>query len=305
MDTKKQYQQLCETEGCNIPLFLQYWWMETVCQGKRWDVMLSRNSEGSIVGALPYLIGSKMGLRFVLQPQLTQYNGPWYRPGCDKGAVQIDLLRQLKKLRLALFLQNCAPGVEPLEGFISEPRPTYRIEDISDPEQVFLNFHKKHRQKPIIKAQQQLEAAELTPQEFARFHKAYWKSRGEEDLLSDDFMERIITASLQRGQGMLLGVKDTEGVLRAARFVAYDQNCAYALLSALNPEGHPNGASPLLFWLIIQHLSGKVKSFDFEGSMDPGIAYSYSLYGAQPATYYRMYRCPNPLLNLVLRSRLK
>ena len=84
MNNKETYKHLCETEGCAIPLFLQYWWMDTVCSGKQWDVALARDTQGHITAAMPYLIGSKMGLRYVLQPQLTQYNGPWYRPDADR-----------------------------------------------------------------------------------------------------------------------------------------------------------------------------------------------------------------------------
>ena len=71
MDSKEKYRELCEAEGSRIPLFQQYWWMETVCAGKRWDVLLSER-DGVIEGALPYLIGKKLGLRYILQPQLTQ-----------------------------------------------------------------------------------------------------------------------------------------------------------------------------------------------------------------------------------------
>ena len=33
---KEKYKQLCEAEGSRIPLFQQYWWMETVCEGQQW-----------------------------------------------------------------------------------------------------------------------------------------------------------------------------------------------------------------------------------------------------------------------------
>ena len=66
MTNKELYRQLCETEGSRIPLFQQYWWMETVCEGKEWDVLLSQK-ESRIEGALPYLIGYRMGLRFIVQ----------------------------------------------------------------------------------------------------------------------------------------------------------------------------------------------------------------------------------------------
>ena len=161
---------------------------------------------------------------------------------------------------------------------------------------------KRHRQRQIRHCESLLHPTDLTPATFAKFHTQYWQSRGEKDLLSEEFMTRIITTALQRGQGILLGLNDDDGTLRAARFVAFDSHCAYALLSALHPQGHLGGASPLLFWHIIQRLASQTQRFDFEGSMVPSIAYSYSLYGAQPVTYYQLTRYANPLIRLLLRK---
>lgn len=281
--------------------------MEAVCQGKQWDVLLAKDEAGRIVAALPYLIGSKLGVRYVLQPQLTQYNGPWFRPDCDESAAAASLMQQLRALRLAVYRQCLSPAVGLPAGwaqFRSTERRTYRIEDISDLQQVFGAFDKSRRQRQIRRAEKVLSPAEdLTPEAFADFHAAYWQSRGEKDLLSRQFIIGVVSAALRRGQGVLLGLRDSGGELRAARFVAFDENCAYALLSALHPVRHPNGASALLFWLIMQRLSGRCRSFDFEGSMDAGIAYSYSLYGAQPTTYYEVEHCPNPILRILLNHK--
>ena len=280
--------------------------MEAVCHGKRWDVALVRNDSGDIIGAMPYLLGTKMGLRYILQPQLTQYNGPWYGsddPG-ERQRVDVRLREQIQALRLTLFQQNFAPGLTDLEGwneYTITPRVTYRLEDISNPQRVYDGFDKSRRQRQIRRAERILAPDhDITAEQFASFHSKYWQSRGEKDLLSHDFMVRIINTSLQRKQGILLGLRDGEGTLQAARFVAFDDNCAYALLSALHPQ-HPNGASALLFWLILQQLSGQCRSFDFEGSMDPNIALSYSLYGAQPTTYYQLTQCRVPLLRRLLK----
>ena len=107
MIAKEQYKALCETEGSAIPLFLQYWWMEAVCEGKRWDVLLVHDRQGNPLAAMPYLISSKMGLRYVLQPQLTQFNGPWYSAAVDSLEAEMEagqqLAAQVKGLRLVYF----------------------------------------------------------------------------------------------------------------------------------------------------------------------------------------------------------
>ena len=66
MSDKETYKKLCETEGSTIPLFLQYWWMETVCKGKEWDVALVKEPDGTIAAAMPYLWGKRYGMHYLL-----------------------------------------------------------------------------------------------------------------------------------------------------------------------------------------------------------------------------------------------
>lgn len=303
MTNKERYKILCETEGSKIPLFLQYWWMEVVCEGKQWDVILSENKQGEIKGAMPYLIGSKLGLRYVLQPQLTQFNGPWYYYPSNlsenkrlqfEKEVAGDMIAKLKELKLAFFRQNWNPQITnwlPFywAGFKQTTRYTYKLEDINDLEKVWMGFDRHSRQSKIEKAQTLLHVDEsLSIDEFVDFHVRYWKSKGEKDITPKSLMSRLIKISIERKQGLLLGLRDVNNELQAARFVVFDNNCAYSLLSALNPGGHINGASPLLFWEIIKRLSKLTKTFDFEGSMDEGIEQSYRLYGAKQTPYMQI-----------------
>lgn len=300
MTDKDTYRELCETEGDNIPLFLQYWWMEAVCCGKRWDVALARDKQGAVSGVFPYLIGSRCGLRYIIQPQLTQYTGPWYRfpeglDACHRFDFETQTAHQLADhilARKAVYLNlNFGPHITNWlpycwKGFRQTTRYTFRIPDLQDLDAVWGGFDRHHRQNKILKAQQELTLDEgLSPQEFAAFHARYWDRKGGRDLLSQDFIVRVVSAALGRGQGIVLALRDREGALQGARFAAYDSHCAYALLSALDPDRHVNGCSPLLFWELFRRLSGKTRSFDFEGSMSPSIGRSYRLYGAEQVPY--------------------
>ena len=291
--------------------------MDTVCHGKEWDVALVEDN-GDIQAALPYLLGHRWGFRYVLQPQLTQYNGPWYRPDDAlppsrqlerEHSLAARLIEHLEALRLHWFQQHFSPSVTnwlPFcwKGYQQSTRYTYRLPDISCPQQVFALFDPGRRQRQILKAERLLHPVEdLTPEGFALFHPRYWQSKGENDLLPQDFIVRVITRSLERRQGLLLGLADDQGTLQIARFVVFDSHSAYSLLSALRPEGHCNGASALLFWTMIQRLSGLTRAFDFEGSMDPGVEQSYRLYGATQTPYFVVSRLRSPLFSLLLKIK--
>ena len=109
---KLTYKQLCE-EHPEIPLFSQYWWMEAVCVGGQWDVLFVRDANEKIIASMPFFLKRKWGLRYILQPVLTQTNGVWIdypaeqteneRLSYEKKICN-DIISQLDKLKLAFFL---------------------------------------------------------------------------------------------------------------------------------------------------------------------------------------------------------
>lgn len=330
---KDRYQLLCEQQP--LPLFLQHWWMEAVCAGKEWDVCLVFGQKGAkkfsleehegdqVVGAMPYLIRHRLGFRFVLQPQLTQYNGPWYNyaflpEGYSESQrmefekkVADKLLLHLQRLNLHYFQQNFAPQVTnwlPYHwwGYSQTTRYTYRLEDLSDLEAVFARFDRHHRASKIRRAEELLSVdPTMTPAQFEAYHQAYWSRKGKGDVLPTGLISRVAQAAVERGQGAILAVRDkATSQLMGARFVSWDASCAYSLLSALTMGSHPNGTSPMLFWeclkVAVEH---GAKAFDFEGSMDMNIEQSYRLYGALQTPYHQIYKSNSPLFLGLLRMK--
>ncbi len=312
MTNKDRYRILC-TEEPSIPLFLQYWWMETVCMEKEWDVILVTH-EGIITGAMPYLIGKKMGMRYVLQPELTQYNGVWFRyPNWRdeneklsfEKKILVEIIKQLKSLRLAYYEQNFSPQFTnwlPFywSGFRQTTRYTYRIPDISDLASVFSRFDRDTRQKKILKLSQKLQVTfEISPEDFYAYHKQYWDFRGQKDLYSEKFVTRVCSCAIIRNQGVIIGLKDENNVMYCCRFIVYDSHCAHTLLSAYNPQFYVNGVTALLFWESIKYVSKKTKMFDFEGSMDEGIEHSYRQYGTIQTPYFQISKSNNSLFSVL------
>ena len=84
------------------------------------------------------------------------------------------------------------------------------------------------------------------------------------------------------------------------RFVVYDGSSAYSLMSATALDTNVNGLSELLFWKVLQRLSGQTEVFDFEGSMDEGIEHSYRLYGAEQVPYFQIYKSNSLFFSLLV-----
>src|ERR1035437_7711244 len=103
---KERYILLCE-EHNDIPLFMQAWWMDAVCNDKNWDVLIYEKNN-IIIAVWVYTFFKKLGLIFVIQPQFTQTNGIWIdRPTnlsknkmiSFENEVMKNLLTQFQKLK--------------------------------------------------------------------------------------------------------------------------------------------------------------------------------------------------------------
>ena len=312
---KDRYRQLCEHEP--VPLFLQHWWLEAVCAGKRWDVVAAYDRQGNPTAVMPFLWGSRFGIRYVLQPQLTQFSGPYffYPEGLDprrrlafEHEASRQLLQRLETFRVAYFNQNFSPSVTnwlPFywAGFAQTTRYTYRLPSLGDLDAVWAAMDGNQRRRQVRQNLGRYTLGPATPDELATLHRQYWEARAGHDLLSRDLMTRVASAALARGQALLLGLRDGEGQLCAVHFAPYDDRCAYSLLSAQRPGGQDRGVASLLVWLMLRELSSRTQAFDFEGSMDPDIERYYRSYGAEQISYFQLTKSRSRLLSALFERK--
>ena len=311
---------MCETEGVYIPLFLQYWWMDAVCADKRWDVALAYDDAGGITAVMPYLKGCRVGMRYILPPQLTPFTGPWYRyPSAalsererldfEEHAAQ-QLLDNIDRQHASVFIQCFSPQITnwlPFyhRGYKQTTRYTYRIDDISDTQCVF-DMLTPHRRRKIRQWDGQVAFDVLSSEDaawFADFHAAYWRAKGQRDLLPRELMVRLMASAISRDAGVVLRLMDGSGEVVAAAFAVYDDLCAYLLQSALAPSRHRNGHKEVLLWKLIEWLSPHTKAFDFEGSMVKSIEYFNRSFGTRQVPYFQIERYSNILIEWYMRLR--
>lgn len=293
---------MCETEGARIPLFLQYWWWETVCRGKRWDVLLCER-DGAVRGAMPYIDGCMLSLRYSLMPQLTMFTGPWLADKYDNEAFE-NLWRQfgarwwvLCKGRVSPELTAVGHVLPKWLGLKSEMHYTYRFDPIR-PLPELMAGASQLRRRDYRKLCDVLSVDEaVSPQEFADLHVAYTERNGGRDLLEHGFIVHVCTEAVNRGNGMLVGARDADGTLHAALFVAYDSECAYMLMLARSADA-PRNAMSFLIWRTIEIMASRTRVFDFEGGMEPGVGEYYRSFGPQKAEMLQVIRCQIPFMKI-------
>jgi transposase-like protein len=315
--TKKNiYRQLCDKKP--IPLFMQAWWMDAVCGKHAWDVLMYER-DGIIMAAWPLLIRKKFFYRYIIQPQLTQFNGVWIdysqlKNEQEKHDFESEIMNyfrgKIEEMKVHYVDQNFHYSVTNLEGFVLHgftkvPRVTYTIDNISNPQQVFERFSYA-KKKHIKKAEGLLQVDyNMSAEEFYAFQVACLKQKKQTILFSKQLFFSIYEAALQRNQALIISVKDKLGNVHAASFYVWDAHSSYYLISAIDKNYRSSGASTLMVWETIKYLSAKTKVFDFEGSMIEAVANSFKQFGTMPKTYYKLYKYNSWSFKLLMNVRKK
>ena len=114
MTNKERY---IEWVGCQeyVPVMMTPWWLDAVCAGKEWNVLLAEDEEGNILGAMPYLLRKRAWFRYIIMPQQTSIGGIWVTADitADKwktAEVCRQIKEQLDAMHLAYYYQQYLPG---------------------------------------------------------------------------------------------------------------------------------------------------------------------------------------------------
>ena len=292
-----------------VPIFMQAWWMDAVCAGKEWDVLLAEDSEGQILGAMPYLLRKRAWFKFIVMPQQTQIGGIWVDSQVTgdkwKTAEVCRMLKeQLDSMGLAYYYQQYLPGslcVEAMRGlgFTTKERVTYRVEDLSDLDAVIDKFS-KNKKRQLQKALSLHADRTMDIEDFYRFHCQCLATRKRKISYSREFLLVLERKARRLGQSTVLCIRNADGEPYAAAFLVWDKKYMYYLIPAYTPAYKDSGAGALLVLEAMKMAREKQVMFDFEGSMDKGVAKHYQQFGSTPFTYFSVEKYYKPLFRLAI-----
>ena len=116
--------------------------------------------------------------------------------------------------------------------------------------------------------------------------------------LTRELIDRVFEACRTRDRCRILTAVDHEGRAHASVLIVWDKSRAYYLLGGSDPDLRNSGAMSATIWKAIQHCSGFVNSFDFEGSMIEPIEFFFRGFGGTPMPYHRISKDRSILLRL-------
>lgn len=279
---------LYRTVADQLPVFFKPWWIEAVHPGN-WNVAILCE-QGELKAAWPYTLEKKAIFTIIRNPLLTPYFGPlWLGSGAPEAGWTEQLRQQLPK---ADFLQwSTLPGVQlsfpPEVRHLQQRRKrTFCIDLSQAKEAIWANIHPK-RKNDIRKAQEELQISSgfMEISEFARWHSASFSGKGKKYPYHPAFLQKLADVAAANKASKAYTAKDRQGRIAGQVWTVYDRDTMYYLLSAAPEQAH-RGAIALLIWETIQEArAAGLRYFDFEGSMDEGIAFYFRRFGGREIPY--------------------
>ena len=308
MTNKERYGEWAAAQEY-IPLFMMPWWLDAVCAGKTWDVLLAEDEQGNILGAMPYLLRKRAWFKYILMPQQTPVGGIWVTPEVTSdrwktAEVCRQLKEQLDSLGLAYYYQQYLPGslcVDALKayGFRAKERVTYRVDDLSDLDKVIESFS-KNKKRQLQKALSLHAERTMDVEDFYRFHVQCLANRKRKIRDTREFLRVLERKARRLGQCEILSICNADGQVYAAAFLVWDKQYMYYLIPVINKAFGDSGAGALLVLEAMKRARGKKVMFDFEGSMHKGTAWHYQQFGSTPTIYYGVEKYYKPSVHLAI-----
>jgi len=300
MFNREKYRLLCKQHE-EIPLFSKAWWLDAVAGENGWDVAIVEKN-GDIIAALPYVKKKKLAWTILTLPPLTQNSFLWvkYPPNQKyerrlsyEKEIMFQLIESLPRCHLFnLNFHHSMTNWLPFfwRGFSQTTRYTYIIDNLSDLDHIYTEFHNTVR-KNIRKAEKSVEV--VTDQDLEKFYhinKLTFDRQGRKIPYPFELVQRLDEACGVRNCRKIYFAKDDQERIHAAVYIVWDERTAYYLMGGADPKLRNSGAMTLLLWEAMKDVSRTVEKFDFEGSMMEPIERFFRSFGAKQVPYFKVYK---------------
>ena len=295
----------------NIPVFYQPWWLDTLAGKDGWNAAVSYENE-RITGIWPYTIMRSWGQKISSPLPLTPYLGPhFYYPEnqykitartsfLEKSLT--EMIKQVQKERFKLFSQYTAPDfyngpILQWHNFSQKAMSRFVIHNLEHLDLVFQNF--KYNTRQTIKKFNERGSIreEFNPDRLYELITESFNRRQQQPRYSKATFLKL-TEQMQKEMDVKIYFADSHQTKNVASIlILISQDRAYLLSTGMSEK--QNGAVTALIWHGIQVAGKKVNTFDFCGSMVPGIYQFFRGFGGQLESYYQLRAFSNKAIQLL------
>jgi hypothetical protein len=302
-----KYRELCKAEE-SLPIFMMDWWLDVSC-GNDWKVLI-KEKNGHVLAAMPLYIPVK-GVSTM--PDYTQTLGIWFAVESKdakyssiigrRQAISLEFINQLKdcKCFMQCFHHNFTDWLPFYwKGFRQTVRYTYLLENIKNTEKIFENLSQQTRRNLKNAQKNKIEVRSgVSIGDFLKIQSKVFERRDMANMQHSGILSRLVKASRERNQGEIFGGYDENDNIHAVAFIVWGESAAYYIAGGGNPAFRDSGAHPLVIWEAVKRVSQFTDTFDFEGSMIPGVERYFREFGAKQMPYFQISKGKPSILDRV------
>lgn len=307
-ERRSAYKQLCD-QGIVSDLFMQPWWLDATGE---WDVVLSMKN-GRTVGAFPFGLKKRWGLRFITMPAFTHHLSVWMQKPPDIS--EHKWLTREKQLIWSLldelpdhaffsmvFEESGFTNWLPFywKGYRQEMRYTsiiYRREDGNYFENVNRNVRRSLKETDdSINIQEGKDVLK-----FFDLAKETYKRQSIPMPYDFEHFKDLHTAVQDKKCGKIFEATSDSGELLAVAYLVWDKRRAYYLLAGNSEKGNESKAGFAVCAEAIRFSFDdlNVQEFDFCGSMIESISEVRRQFGATSVPLMKIYKARSRWLEIL------
>lgn len=279
----KQKWDACIKASVNSSVFAYSWYLDTVCDA--WDALVLNDYEA----VFPIVHNSKLGIKYIYQPNFTRYFGVYSKNELTQQLVQdfFDAVpKHFRYIEFSIHEKNSSNLLD-----YQKKEKLYQQLDIrADYNSLFLNF-KGDAKRNIKKAEKHnlLITENVSGKQVVELFK---NNKGKElkSLADKDYfqLEKLMNVAIQKKSAFIVGILNSEKMLIAAGCFVFCDNTILFLKGSANAEGKSTGAMYLVLNYVFKKYAGNNYLFDFGGSSVETVANFNHNFGAKDCVYLQV-----------------
>lgn len=283
-----------------VPIFYRDIYLDAVCDSM-WDVVLYEE-DGRIAGAYIFMLKRKLLLKYIVQPQLCPYTGPIFFEPSDSRKAYRHLIENLPKHHL--IIQDYIHGIPHIENDAHTlcNKHTYILDNNTNVEELWKQQSSTHR-RIIRKAEKELQY-EVTDniEEFLEFVSLTFKKRSKKIVNDPVVFRKLDENLLKNGMRKIVKCSNEHDQTVAMCYFMNDEQWTYNFANSVIEDYRHYGMN-LILWNEISATLKANRSFDFEGSMIPGIDEFFKRFKGTKTRYQSRYKSSNILVDYLVRMK--
>jgi len=270
----------------DVPLFFRDYYLDAVTD-ESWDVTLYEE-HNKITAAYIYTLTQKWSIKYIVQPQLCPYTGPIFFKPLNVEEAYSYLIDHLPKHHL--IIQDYFHDIPKMlsDPHIQMTRHTNIIKKSVSAESLWQELSSTHR-RIIRKAGKELR------------HEVVEEIEEFLDFVSSVFRKLDKTLK-QKGQRKIVKCTDKNDRVVAMCYFMNDEEWTYNFANSVIEDYRHYGMN-LILWKEIEATLAEGRSFDFEGSMIPGVDGLFSRFKGSKTPYPSIYKSSNWVIDQLVKIK--